>query len=128
MLSANIRDGAAPTSTDTGHTDTLTKPFELNRLLDKLAAHLKLEWEYAVPIKARPAVRAPKLRSLGAEHLRELVSLGQIGHVRGIESKLGELASLAANQPLVDALRQHVEVFDFEGYTELIERVSPEPD
>ena len=60
--------------------------------------------------------------------MRELVSLGQIGHVRGIEAKLSELAREAANRPLVDALSAHLAAFDFESYAELIERVSHEPD
>jgi signal transduction histidine kinase/DNA-binding NarL/FixJ family response regulator/purine-cytosine permease-like protein len=128
MLSANIGDGAAPTGADTGHTDTLAKPFELNQLLDRLATHLKLEWDYAAPASAQQPAKPPKLRSPGGEHLRELVSLGQIGHVRGIEAKLVELAGVDANRPLVEALRQHVAAFDFEGYAELIERVSHEPD
>ena len=128
MLSANIGDGAAPTSSDTGHSDTLAKPFDLNQLLDKLATHLKLDWDYAPPASDKQAGKAPKLRSPGGEHLRELVSLGQIGHVRGIEAKLVELESVAANRPLVTALRQHVDAFDFEAYAELIERVGHEQD
>ncbi|MCZ4345663.1 ATP-binding protein [Devosia neptuniae] len=128
MLSANIGDGAGPTNSDAGHTDTLAKPFELNQLLEKLAAHLALEWDYAEQAVAASGNGASKLLSPGAEHLRELVSLGQIGHVRGIEAKLGELAREAANRPLVDALSAHLAAFDFESYAELIERVSHEPD
>ncbi|MBS3847690.1 response regulator [Devosia sp. BSSL-BM10] len=128
MLSANIGDGAGPTNSDAGHTDTLAKPFELNQLLEKLAAHLALEWDYAEQAVAASENGASKLLSPGAEHLRELVSLGQIGHVRGIEAKLSELARDAANRPLVDALSAHLAAFDFESYAELIERVSHEPD
>ena len=126
MLSANIGDGAAPDGGEAVHSDTLAKPFELNQLLEKLATHLDLEWDYAAPAPTGVADKAPPLRSPGAEHLRELVSLGQIGHVRGIEAKLVELAGVPGNQPLVDALRRHIEAFDFDGYAELIERVGHE--
>ncbi|MBU1305394.1 MAG: response regulator [Alphaproteobacteria bacterium] len=126
MLSANIGDGAAADGGEAVHSDTLAKPFELNQLLEKLATHLDLEWDYAAPAADSAAVKPPVLSSPGAEHLRELVSLGQIGHVRGIEAKLVELAGVPGNQPLVDALRKHIEAFDFDGYAELIERVGHE--
>src|SRR5690606_12559698 len=92
MLSANIGDGAGPTNSDAGHSDTLAKPFDLTQLLDKLGTHLALEWDYAEPTAAR-ATKPKKLVSPGVEHLRELASLGQIGHVRGIDAKLTELAA-----------------------------------
>ncbi len=125
MVSANIGDGSG--SADAGHTDTLTKPVDLNQLLDKLATHLKLDWIYADGAVA-PEKRRQKLRSPGGDHLRDLASLGQIGHVRGIEAKLAELAGDPDNRPLVEALRSHMEVFDFDGYAELLERMSHDPD
>ncbi|MCP8883684.1 ATP-binding protein [Devosia sp. XJ19-1] len=126
MLSANIGDGANPTSADAGHSDTLAKPFDLSQLIDKLGAHLGLEWTHeAALLTAKPKGR---LRSPGAGHLRDLASLGQIGHVRGIDAKLVELAGDPQNQPLVDALRRHMQDFDFDGFAETLERVGHEPD
>ena len=126
MLSANIGDGANPTSADAGHSDTLAKPFDLNQLVDRLGTHLGLEWIHEVPDK--PALRDRQMRSPGAEHLRDLAALSQIGHVRGIDDKLGELAADPANLPLVEALRQHMQNFDFDGFAETLERVGHEPD
>lgn len=129
MLSANIGDGAGPASSDAGHTDTLAKPFEIHQLLDKLGMHLRLDWHYAAPARASEEPPRGRLRSPGVEHLRELASLGQIGHVRGIEAKLRELAAAdAANAPLVTALRARMDAFDFDGYAELLERVGHESD
>ena len=126
MLSANIGDGANPTSTDAGHSDTLAKPFDLSQLIDKLGAHLALEWTHAdAPV---PTAKVGVMRSPGAEHLRDLANLGQIGHVRGIDAKLSELAGDPANQPLVDALRRHMQDFDFDGFAETLERVGHEQD
>lgn len=126
MLSANIGDGANPTSADAGHSDTLAKPFDLNQLVDRLGTHLGLEWVHEVPDK--PAPRDRQMRSPGAEHLRDLAALSQIGHVRGIDDKLAELAADPANLPLVEALRQHMQNFDFDGFAETLERVGHEPD
>jgi CheY-like chemotaxis protein len=125
MLSANIGDGANPTSADAGHSDTLAKPVDLNQLIDKLGTHLGLDWIHAEPPTGS---RTGRLRSPGAEHLRDLANLGQIGHVRGIDAKLSELASEPANRPLVDALRRHMQDFDFDGFAETLERVGHEPD
>ncbi len=126
MLSANIGDGANPTSADAGHSDTLAKPFDLNQLVDRLGTHMGLEWVHEAPDK--PAPRDRQMRSPGAEHLRDLAALSQIGHVRGIDDKLAELAADPANLPLVEALRQHMQNFDFDGFAETLERVAHEPD
>lgn len=104
----------------------MAKPVDVNQLFDKLALHLKLEWDYAQPDP--PGKKPGKMRSPGGEHLRDLASMGQIGHVRGIDAKLSELAADPENRPLVEALRRHMDVFDFDGYAELLERMSHEPD
>jgi Signal transduction histidine kinase len=126
MLSANIGDGANPISKDVGHSDTLAKPVDLGQLVDKLGLHLELEWTYAASQQREDEIG--EIRSPGAEHLRELASLGQIGHVRGIEAKLAELSAEPSNRPLVEALRRHMQDFDFDGYAEVLERVGHEPD
>ncbi|GHA16034.1 hybrid sensor histidine kinase/response regulator [Devosia pacifica] len=127
MLSANIGDGAPQPTGGSGHSDTLAKPFSMRQLLDKLELHLKLEWieegrDVTTP-NNKPKVSAT-LISPGVEHLRELASLGQIGHVRGIDTKLNELAQDPANAPLVEALRERMEAYDFAGYADLIESVN----
>lgn len=128
MFSANIGDGANPVSADAGHDDTLAKPFDLSQLIDKLGRHLGLEWVYAEDSRPEKAPAPRKLRSPGAEHLQALAALGQIGHVRGIDEKLGELATDPANLALVEALRRHMQDFDFDGFAETLERVGHEPD
>ncbi len=92
MLSANIGDGAARTSSDAGHNDAIAKPFSLNQLLDKIATHLQLEWlteEPAAMKRAVPRKREPRLVSPGDGHLLELMKLGQIGHVRALTLSSG---------------------------------------
>jgi signal transduction histidine kinase/CheY-like chemotaxis protein/purine-cytosine permease-like protein len=125
MLSANIGDGAAKTNSDAGHNDAIAKPFSLNQLLDKIAAQLGLEWVFEEPAGKKKPVRrkTPKVISPGEVHLRELMDLGQIGHVRGIDAKLKELAGEPGNGPLVELLRARIEAYDLEGYREVLESV-----
>jgi signal transduction histidine kinase/FixJ family two-component response regulator len=119
MLSANVGDGIPA---DAGHNDTLTKPVDLRQLLDKLELHLKLQWleagatdEADAPAGARPA----------AAELAELRSLGEIGHVRGIEAKLADLAQEPSHRPFVELLRARIQAFDFEGFARLLEGAGP---
>ncbi|MCT7377624.1 hybrid sensor histidine kinase/response regulator [Chelativorans salis] len=124
MLSANIGDGTAKTNSDAGHSDAMAKPFGLRQLLEKIATHLQLEWIEEGTEKPVRAAGGNGLHSPGADHVSELLSLGKIGHVRGIDRKLTELAAMPENALLVERLRAHMEVYDFAGYTKLLESVS----
>ncbi|HVW93394.1 MAG TPA: ATP-binding protein [Devosia sp.] len=120
MLSANIGDGSGMAASDLGHSDTITKPFDIRQVIDKLGAHLKLEWLEEAPsptrgLDATPVVLPP------AEVVAELRSLGEIGHVRGIEAKLAQLAAEPAHASFVELLRARVQAFDFEGYARILE-------
>ena len=123
MLSANVGDGAGKPDTEAGHNDSLAKPFSINQLLDKIAAHLDLEWVREEPVR-KVRANKPKVQSPGTDHLRELLNLGQIGHVRGIDAKLKELETEPANAPLVEMLRARIEAFDLDGYRDVLESVS----
>ncbi|MGV1755756.1 hybrid sensor histidine kinase/response regulator [Rhizobium sp. A22-96] len=116
MLSANIGDAAAATDSDDSHNDAISKPIDIRQLRDKLALHLGLKWTYAdasAPAAPKPP---PPLKSPGIEHVRELMRLGEIGYIRGIEAKLADLAKLDENQPFTDAMRAHVQAFDLGGF------------
>jgi CheY-like chemotaxis protein len=124
MLSANVGDAAGRPDGEAQHNDALAKPFSINQLLDRIAAHLDLEWVRDEP-GSRPGERhRPRVRSPGLDHVRELMNLGQIGHVRGIDAKLRELESEPANAPLVEMLRARIEAFDLDGYRDVLESVS----
>ncbi len=130
MLSANIGDGTGKASSDAGHNDAIAKPFNLRQLLDKLEGHLALEWIVEDPQSDRGVSTRPDTQSTaqnpvspGSEHIKELIHMGQIGHVRGIEAKLAELALQPENLPLVDMLRARVAAYDFAGYTQILEGI-----
>lgn len=114
MLSANVGDAPAPGGE--GHDDAITKPVDITRLRDKLARFLGLDWIYADdPRLLLPAMLPDKPVSPGPGHIEELISLCDIGYVRGIEAKLAELGGLGNNTAFVDAARAHVQAFDLAG-------------
>ncbi|MBB4566229.1 hybrid sensor histidine kinase/response regulator [Rhizobium leucaenae] len=122
MLSANIGDGAAAKDSDDSHNDAIAKPIDIRQLRDKLALHLGLKWIYAdgsAPVLPKPA---PPMKSPGIEHVRELMRLGEIGYVRGIEAKLADLAKLTENQPFTDALSTYVQAFDLGGFLDFLHK------
>jgi len=99
----------------------LGKPVDLRQMLDKLQAHLAIEW---IEAETSPGQRPPALgplQGLAAHTLAELKELGEIGHVKGIERKLAELEALPAHAAFIGQLRARVEAFDFDGYAELLE-------
>jgi CheY-like chemotaxis protein len=127
MLSANIGDGGGtPVETD-GHNDTIAKPVDIRRLADKLASHLGLVWVYdndrTVPalLAARPPVRSP-----GKDHVEDLLRLGEIGYVRGIEAKLADLARDEEHQPFAEKLGAYVKAFDIAGYMKFLSQLQTE--
>ncbi|WP_077963120.1 ATP-binding protein [Ensifer adhaerens] len=116
MLSANIGDGSA-TAGLRGHNDTLAKPFAVGQLADKLAVHLGLTWVHEGEEKqASPAQVVRPLMRPDAYHVEELIRLGEIGYVRGIEAKLTEIALQPEHQPFAEAARAYVQAFDLSGY------------
>ena len=121
MLSANIGDGSAATAE--GHNDAISKPVDLRQLCDRLAAHLGLVWAYE---GEQPRVAAPsspaKLVSPGENHLHDLLRLGEIGYVRGIETKLADLAQADELKPFARELGAYVQAFDLDGYMTFLNR------
>lgn len=115
MLSANIGD-AAPTGGPTGHNDTLAKPFDLRQLQNKIAQLLGLSWIYDDEASSPAPVRPGEIISPGEPHIRELISLGEIGYIRGIETKITEIAKIEENRAFADAVNQLVQAFDMAGY------------
>lgn len=123
MLSANIGD-TPQMDGDTGHNDTLAKPFDIRQLHDRLAAHLHLDWLTDAPQASEPS--ETKIISPGPAHIEELIRLGEIGYVRGIEAKLADLALVPDNRPFAHALLKYVQAFDLAGYAAFLKRIGQE--
>ncbi|WP_265517366.1 ATP-binding protein [Nitratireductor luteus] len=127
MLSANIGDGVAAFRGEVGPDDAIAKPFGFRQLLDRIEAHLNLNWtiddKSALTRPGQTARAGAEFRSPGRDHVDELVRLGEIGHVRAIEERLEILSQESANQPLVGLLRARMDVYDFVGYQDILENL-----
>lgn len=120
MLSANIGDAAAASDSDDSHNDAIGKPVDIKQLRDKLALHLALKWIYADSAQAvLPKAEVP-MRHPGAAHVQELLRLGEIGYIRGIEAKLADLARDEANRRFTEELRSYVVAFDLTGFMKFL--------
>ncbi|MBX9455911.1 MAG: hybrid sensor histidine kinase/response regulator [Rhizobium sp.] len=117
MLSANIGDGGAGAIAGGDHNDTLAKPVNFRQLHDKLAHWLGLTWVYATaPARPGPGAAGQGLRSPGAGHVEELIRLGEIGYVRGIEAKLSDLAKDEENRHFAEVMTAHIKAFNIDAY------------
>ena len=123
MLSANVGETQPKVAEESAHDDVMVKPFELRRLLDRIEGLLGVQWLEEDPVppgKTRPATG---LASPGREHVAELLRLGSIGYVRGIEGKLDQLDTDMRNRAFVAEIRRHVRAFDFRRYTATLEGI-----
>jgi CheY-like chemotaxis protein len=118
VVSANAHE-YAPGGEAVLHDGFVMKPVEVSALLSALKNQLDLEWTYGdKPADSDTAVVfGPEQFGRFSKHLEDLWQLGQIGHVRGIQSRLRDFeAQEPQAQPLVRALRVMVEKFDMKGY------------
>jgi signal transduction histidine kinase/CheY-like chemotaxis protein len=125
MVSANAHEYAAGADGRAAHDGFVLKPFDLDVLLDAIAAQLDLDWADPVPAVA-PVVAALDLAPLdlagAAPHLAELRRLGQAGHVRGLEARLQQLAdAVPASLPLVAELRDQLKRYDLKAFRERLD-------
>jgi signal transduction histidine kinase/DNA-binding response OmpR family regulator len=137
MVSANAHEFAAGGDGGAVHDGFVTKPVELEALLDTMATQLGLDWETDAASARDAHAPSAELQETGISavlplafaasdappaRIAELRRLGQVGHLRGIEAALTALADEApASRPLVDQLRGHVRAFDLGGYIRLLD-------
>ena len=127
MVSADVHELSGPRWPDMPHDDFLLKPVELPALLERLETLLGLTW---VEAPAEPGVRAAPIRvaDLPAHHREALRQLGEIGHVRGIESRLAEIEQeMPSCAALADQLRGVARNFEFERFARLLAEPVEEP-
>jgi signal transduction histidine kinase/CheY-like chemotaxis protein len=109
------------------HDMFLTKPVELDSLLDALSWQLDLTWtvEDGSPRKAAPAASAVELHLPAAAlpYVPEIESLARIGNVRAIQNRLSELEDAVPDAArFVAHLRTSLECFDFKGLRDALRR------
>ncbi|HWE76637.1 MAG TPA: ATP-binding protein [Stellaceae bacterium] len=129
MVSANVHDSQAPAGDVVVNDGYLAKPLDVQLLLERIETLLGLRWigdvakSATAPVERQPPVDYPATL---VAHLAELQQLGRIGHVRGIERKLGEMeAEDRVYAALVAELRDLVRAFELKRFLEIVAITDP---
>ncbi len=104
IVSGNFHDAPRQNAASPVYDGFLAKPIDIRALLDLLRNVLGLTWEFHEPAAPAPAAAPVKLPA--QRHLLDLLQLGRIGYVRGIEAKLAEIG---AAEPDTAAFTAHLE-------------------
>ncbi|WP_051278724.1 hybrid sensor histidine kinase/response regulator [Solimonas flava] len=122
IVSANAYELRRGGEAGEAHDAFLTKPLDIDFFMDRIGALLGLSWQYADDVAApgpeQPFVVPPGCR----RHLDDLIQLGRIGHVRGIQAKLREIeAEDSAHVVFTASLQEMVLRFDLGAYARTLE-------
>jgi CheY-like chemotaxis protein len=124
MVSANAFESQHLRDESSENCEFLVKPVVIPRLLDLLQKHLALQWTSAGGEAAPQRVAKTRATPAGLDiaHIDELIALGNIGYVRGIEAKL---ASVYRSTPefgdVLNELDSYVKTFQFKRYLTTLE-------
>ncbi len=129
MLSALAPDKHQNVELGRVYDDYLMKPIDVRHLLGKLHALLNIEWTYDP--EEEPAVKTLRplvelaARGIPERHdIDDLIRLGSIGHLRGIEDKLVEIErGSPTHREFVARMRAIVNTFDMTRYVAELESV-----
>lgn len=98
------------------------KPLIIQQLLDTMKALLKLEWTYQSDQPSESAAPAVLTERPSSDHIQDLLRLGQIGYVRGIQAKLVEIERESENhEAFVAEMREIIGRFDLKKYIAVLE-------
>ncbi|KQP50515.1 ATP-binding protein [Methylobacterium sp. Leaf108] len=120
MMSANVHEIAPNRGDDAPHDDIIAKPFDLRDFVERVCVLLGLDRPQVpeTPAAAVPLSEAAPRRA----HVADLLRLGRIGHIRGIEAKLDQIAAEeAAPTAFVARMRGLVAAYDLRRYMSVLE-------
>jgi signal transduction histidine kinase len=127
MMSANVHELGPLRGDSPPHDAILTKPFDLRDVLDRTGALLRLDWTEAPglsPPAAEPGDRPASGRP-SADQIGELLRLGRIGHIRGIEAKLAAMEHTAGvPQAFVVQMRGLIAGYDLRRYLTVLQELA----
>jgi len=126
MLSANPVDPSRLADGERLYDDYLMKPIDLRQLLKTLHALLNIEWIYETPDAPASPVPDPSMPIVvpAKRDINELISLGEIGHVRRIHEKLTDLEGSSPDYSrFVTQMRAFVNAFDLKRYLAALEAI-----
>jgi signal transduction histidine kinase/DNA-binding NarL/FixJ family response regulator len=108
------------------HDGYLAKPMDIRALLEMIRKLLGLSWIYDAPAAVVLPAQEDPLRMVrpGLQHLLDLLQLGRIGYVRGIEAKLSEITEAEPETAAFAAhLREMVRGFELSRYMTCLENL-----
>jgi signal transduction histidine kinase/CheY-like chemotaxis protein/purine-cytosine permease-like protein len=126
ILSANIGETKPAAGEDGGYDETIAKPFDLAHLLDRIGAHLGLDWisgDAATPSEPTGALTVGRPAGLASADLAELRQFARIGYARGVAGKLAALAEAGADEAFLAALTAKLDRFDLAGLARMLEEI-----
>lgn len=127
MMSANVHELGPHRGDSPPHDAILAKPFDLRDVLDRTRALLRLDWTEAATAVSPVAVPevSPVTARPGADHVGELLRLGRIGHIRGIEAKLSAMEQDGTGpQAFVAQMRGLIAGYDLRRYLAVLKELA----
>jgi len=124
FLSGNFHDAPRLKNTEQkqDYDAFLAKPTDVRALLEKLRVLLNISWIYDAPKPAAKAAAPVMMTRPSEQHLVDLLRLGRIGYVRGIESKLAEIEAAEPEAgEFCGYLRELLRGFELGRYMECLE-------
>jgi signal transduction histidine kinase/CheY-like chemotaxis protein/purine-cytosine permease-like protein len=117
MVSASALEAHGTPLAQPFHDGYLMKPIDIPRLLETIRQLLKIDWQYATDEIVVPRWHPETGPRPSVKHVEELIGLGQIGYIRGIQVKLDEIGSEhPEHAEFVSQMRWLVERFDLDQY------------
>ena len=124
ILSANAFDKGLENDAGVVAEDFIVKPLRVNELLTWIGRKLQLDWVLAeTPVVVASIAEPLPLIAPDAEHLTALEEVINLGYLRGILNKLGEIERLGAEHAeFVRVLRELARQFQFDAMKEILRK------
>ena len=128
IMSANVHEISPTRGVDAPHDAIIAKPFDLRDVLERVSGLLGIEWEGAGPppsavpdSSATSDATSARVEPPDREQVAELLRLGRIGHIRGIEAKLAQIeAEATANPAFVAQMRGLAAGYDLRRFMSVL--------
>jgi signal transduction histidine kinase/CheY-like chemotaxis protein len=120
IVSGNFHDAPRGAPAPEVYDAFLAKPVDIRALLELIRKLLDISWVYDTSPGPAAATQAQKYPA--QKHLRDLLELGRIGYVRGIEAKLEEIAGAEPETiGFTQELQQIIRGFELARFTSYLE-------
>ena len=117
MVSASALEAHGRPLAQPFHDGYLMKPIDIPRLLETIRQLLKIDWTYATDEIIVPRWKPDTGTRPPLKAVEELIGLGQIGYIKGIQIKLDEIGSEhPEHAEFVSQMRSLVDRFDLDQY------------